>query len=99
MPGPRAVLSILDASSCSRRNAQIVGHTDSVGRNENSQSLSERRADAVKIYLVDRGVASSGLTASGQCERSPIGDNGSTAGREQNRRVEATIGNALVSVR
>jgi outer membrane protein OmpA-like peptidoglycan-associated protein len=81
------------------RNAQIVGYTDSVGSNEYNQGLSERRADAVRTYLVDRGVAASRLSASGQGERSPIGDNGSDSGREQNRRVEVTIDNALVSAR
>jgi outer membrane protein OmpA-like peptidoglycan-associated protein len=81
------------------RNAQIVGFTDSVGSNEYNQGLSERRADAVKAYLVNRGVASSRLTASGQGESSPIGDNGSSTGRAQNRRVEVTIDNALVSAR
>jgi outer membrane protein OmpA-like peptidoglycan-associated protein len=81
------------------RNAQIVGFTDSVGSNEYNQGLSERRANAVKAYLVDRGVAPSRLTASGQGESSPIGDNGSSTGRAQNRRVEVTIDNALVSAR
>jgi len=81
------------------RNAQIVGYTDSIGSNEYNQTLSERRAEAVKSYLVDRGVAASRLSASGLGERAPIGDNGSSAGREQNRRVEVTIDNALVSVR
>lgn len=81
------------------RSAQIVGYTDSVGGSDYNQGLSERRADAVRTYLVDRGVASSRLSASGQGERSPVGDNGSSAGREQNRRVEVTIDNALVSAR
>ncbi len=81
------------------RNAQIVGFTDSIGSEEYNQGLSERRADAVKTYLVDRGVASSRLTAAGQGERSPIGDNASDTGRAQNRRVEVTIDNALVSAR
>ncbi len=81
------------------RNAQIVGFTDSVGSNDYNQVLSEHRADAVKTYLVDRGVASGRLTASGQGESSPIGDNGSSTGRAQNRRVEVTIDNALVSAR
>jgi outer membrane protein OmpA-like peptidoglycan-associated protein len=81
------------------RNVQIVGYTDSVGSNDYNQALSERRADAVKAYLVDRGVTSSRLSASGQGERSPIGDNASDTGRAQNRRVEVTIENALVSAR
>jgi outer membrane protein OmpA-like peptidoglycan-associated protein len=81
------------------RSVQIEGYTDSNGSDEYNQSLSQRRAEAVRAYLVNRGVGSSRLTASGKGESSPVGDNGTDAGRQQNRRVEVIIGNGLVSAR
>jgi outer membrane protein OmpA-like peptidoglycan-associated protein len=81
------------------RNTLIEGYTDSVGTDEFNQGLSERRADAVKSYLTRHGIASTRLTASGKGEASPVGDNTSSAGRQQNRRVEVIIENQLVSAR
>jgi outer membrane protein OmpA-like peptidoglycan-associated protein len=74
-----------------KRTASIEGFTDSMGSDEMNQSLSERRADAVKRYLVGRGVGSDRLTSSGRGEESPVADNDSAAGRQQNRRVEVVI--------
>jgi outer membrane protein OmpA-like peptidoglycan-associated protein len=74
-----------------QRTAAIEGFTDSMGSDEMNQSLSERRADAVKRYLVGRGVGSDRLTSSGRGEESPVADNESAAGRQQNRRVEVVI--------
>jgi outer membrane protein OmpA-like peptidoglycan-associated protein len=79
------------------RNAQIDGFTDSVGSDEFNQALSQRRADAVKSYLVNQGISASRLTANGRGESSPVGDNGTATGRQQNRRVEVLISNDLVS--
>jgi outer membrane protein OmpA-like peptidoglycan-associated protein len=62
-----------------------------MGSEEMNQSLSQRRADAVKSYLVGRGVNSARLSSSGHGENSPVGDNESPAGRQQNRRVEVVI--------
>ena len=73
------------------RTAAIEGFTDSMGSDEMNQSLSQRRADAVKGYLVGRGVDSARLSASGRGENSPVADNESAAGRQQNRRVEVLI--------
>jgi outer membrane protein OmpA-like peptidoglycan-associated protein len=73
------------------RTAAIEGYTDSMGSEEMNQSLSQRRADAVKGYLVGRGVSSTRLSASGRGENSPVADNESAAGRQQNRRVEVVI--------
>jgi len=81
------------------RSAQINGYTDSIGTNERNQSLSQRRAEGVKAYLVDKGVGSSRLTASGKGESSPVGNNGTVVGRQQNRRVEVIIGYGLISAR
>jgi len=74
-----------------QRTAVIEGYTDSMGSEEMNQSLSQRRADAVKGYLVGRGVSSERLSASGRGENSPVADNESAAGRQQNRRVEVVI--------
>ena len=73
------------------RTAAIEGFTDSMGSEEMNQSLSERRANAVKNYLVGQGVGSARLTSSGRGESSPVADNESAAGRQQNRRVEVVI--------
>lgn len=73
------------------RTAVIEGFTDSMGSEEMNQSLSERRADAVKRYLIGRGVGSNRLTSAGRGENAPVADNESAAGRQQNRRVEVVI--------
>jgi outer membrane protein OmpA-like peptidoglycan-associated protein len=74
-----------------KRTAAIEGFTDSMGSDDMNQSLSQRRADAVKNYLVGQGVASNRLSSSGRGENAPIADNGSAEGRQQNRRVEVVI--------
>jgi outer membrane protein OmpA-like peptidoglycan-associated protein len=79
------------------RNTLIEGYTDNVGTEEYNQGLSERRADAVKTYLVENGVSARRLTTAGKGESSPVGDNNSATGRQQNRRVEVIIDNNLAS--
>ncbi len=69
----------------------IEGHTDSSGSNSLNQRLSETRANAVRSYLVSRGVGSSKLTAQGYGEDRPIADNKTRAGRATNRRVEIKL--------
>jgi outer membrane protein OmpA-like peptidoglycan-associated protein len=81
------------------RTAQIVGYTDSIGGQDYNLGLSQRRADSVKFYLVQQGIDSSRLSASGQGMSSPVGDNSSSTGRQQNRRVEVIIENSRVSAR
>ncbi len=80
------------------RSAAIEGYTDSVGSDEYNQALSQRRADAVKSYLLAQGIDSSRLTSSGKGESSPISDNGTSTGRQQNRRVEVIIDNSRPSL-
>jgi outer membrane protein OmpA-like peptidoglycan-associated protein len=81
------------------RTVLIEGHTDSVGSDAYNLGLSQRRADAVKTYLVEQSIAASRLTAIGKGEGFPVADNGSSTGRQQNRRVEVIIENNLVSSR
>jgi outer membrane protein OmpA-like peptidoglycan-associated protein len=77
------------------RNVVIEGYTDSVGSDSFNQNLSERRANAVMSDLVRQGINGKRLSASGKGESSPIGDNGSAAGRQQNRRVEVIVGDPV----
>ncbi len=67
---------------------RIEGHTDSVGSDEYNQKLSEERANAVRMFMVNKGYADAQGTAVGMGEGSPISDNTTKAGRAQNRRVE-----------
>lgn len=79
------------------RTVAIEGHTDSVGSEEHNVGLSQRRADAVKAYLVKQGINGMRLTTEGKGEDVPVADNNTAAGRQQNRRVEVIISNAAVS--
>lgn len=70
---------------------EVVGHTDNTGTVAYNQALSQSRARAVRGILVSGGVASSRVIAVGAGETRPVADNGSSAGRQQNRRVEIYI--------
>lgn len=69
----------------------IYGHTDSTGPDAYNQTLSERRAQSVADYLSMRGVQSARLATRGFGETQPVADNGTEAGRAENRRVEIRI--------
>ena len=73
------------------KRVSIEGHTDSAGSDKHNQKLSDKRAAAVRTYLVEHAIAPERLTSKGWGEAKPIADNGSDAGREQNRRVEFII--------
>jgi len=70
---------------------EVAGHTDSTGSDAYNQSLSERRSASVTGYLEGRGVMAERLIQIGMGETFPIADNGSSEGREANRRVEITM--------
>ncbi len=69
----------------------INGHTDSQGDDAKNMDLSRRRAEAVKTYLMNKGIASNRMKTQGYGETRPIADNGTSAGRAQNRRVEFKV--------
>ena len=69
----------------------IDGHTDDVGSEASNVRLSENRANAVKNYLVKKGVDASRIVVTGYGETKPIADNKTAAGRQKNRRVELTL--------
>jgi outer membrane protein OmpA-like peptidoglycan-associated protein len=70
---------------------QIEGHTDSVGGDDFNQQLSERRADSVRDFLAEQGVAPSSITAHGFGKTQPVASNDTPEGRQRNRRVELVV--------
>lgn len=86
-------------SSNPERSVQIEGHTDSVGDDDYNFSLSQRRAESVRHYLINRGIAANRLDASGKGESSPVASNSDATGRQMNRRVEVVIANPVVSTK
>src|SRR6202521_1155522 len=70
---------------------EVEGHTDSVGSDEYNQRLSEQRANSVRGYLVSQGVSPDAIMAIGFGKTSPVTDNITAAGRQQNRRVELVV--------
>ena len=69
----------------------IQGHTDSQGDAVKNKTLSHARADAVKEYLVSKGISASRLSINGLGEATPVADNNTSEGRAQNRRVEFVV--------
>ena len=70
---------------------EIEGHTDSVGGDDYNQRLSERRAESVRAYLVQQKIPPTAVDAEGFGESRPVASNTSSAGRQQNRRVELVV--------
>src|SRR5580704_15339801 len=70
---------------------EVEGHTDSVGSDASNQTLSERRADAARSYLISQGVSSASIMSRGFGSTKPIGSNDTTEGRQSNRRVELVV--------
>ncbi|MBT8144154.1 MAG: OmpA family protein [Gammaproteobacteria bacterium] len=75
------------------RKIRIEGFTDAIGSDSYNQRLSERRANAVRTALVERGVEAERISAAGYGEQYPVANNETQAGRQQNRRVEVIIAN------
>ena len=68
-----------------------VGHTDSVGADAYNQKLSVRRSEAVKAYLVSKGIEKNRVYTEGKGEKQPVADNKTKEGRAKNRRVEIEV--------
>ena len=86
-------LAILDQAADSLKQwgdtkVEVAGHTDYRSSDAYNMSLSQRRADAVRTYLIGKGVAANRLTAMGYGESSPVAGNDTETGRYKNRRVE-----------
>jgi outer membrane protein OmpA-like peptidoglycan-associated protein len=75
---------------------QIEGYTDSVGSDEVNQQLSERRADTVRDFLIEQGVAGSSVTAQGFGKANPVASNDTAEGRQKNRRVQLVVNGAAI---
>jgi outer membrane protein OmpA-like peptidoglycan-associated protein len=76
----------------------VVGHTDSVGRDDYNQALSERRAESVRAYLVQQGMPPRAVGTSGVGESLPVAGNETAAGRQQNRRVELIVSGEPIAI-
>ncbi|HAT30151.1 MAG TPA: cell envelope biogenesis protein OmpA [Janthinobacterium sp.] len=70
------------------RKVEVIGHTDNQGLRASNQGLSQARAEAVKVYLIGKGIKAELLSASGQGSDRPIASNDTAEGRARNRRIE-----------
>jgi outer membrane protein OmpA-like peptidoglycan-associated protein len=70
---------------------EIGGHTDNVGKDESNITLSQNRANAIKQYLVKKGINADRIIAKGYGESQPIATNDTDEGRQKNRRTEIKI--------
>jgi outer membrane protein OmpA-like peptidoglycan-associated protein len=82
---------VIDALKDDDRPITINGYTDSQGALAYNESLSQRRADAVRTYMVSRGIAADRVKAVGMGPANPIADNNNAEGRANNRRVEIIL--------
>jgi outer membrane protein OmpA-like peptidoglycan-associated protein len=72
-------------------NIAVGGYTDNVGTDQLNQGLSEQRAGSVRDYLVQQGVSTNSITATGFGNTLPVASNDNSAGRQENRRVELVV--------
>jgi len=75
---------------------QVEGYTDSIGSEEYNQTLSEKRAESVKAYLVASGVPPDHVTSEGFGKSNPVADNSTAAGRKLNRRVDMVVSGDVI---
>jgi outer membrane protein OmpA-like peptidoglycan-associated protein len=77
----------------------IEGHTDNIGSDEANMKLSQQRADAVRSFLVQEGLAPDMVTAVGLGEGQPVADNSTNEGRQKNRRVEIIVSGEVIGAK
>jgi outer membrane protein OmpA-like peptidoglycan-associated protein len=77
---------------------QVEGHTDSVGNDASNQTLSERRAEGARDYLVSQGVPANSIVSRGFGSTMPIGSNDTVEGRQSNRRVELVVSGDSIQI-
>jgi OOP family OmpA-OmpF porin len=92
-PAGKAVLDglVADLSRVNVETIIAVGHTDATGSDSYNQGLSIRRVEAVKAYLVSKGVPADRIKTEGKGEAQPVASNQTREGRAQNRRVEVEV--------
>jgi peptidoglycan-associated lipoprotein len=92
---PEALTILGEAVTTLQENADlrvtIEGHTDSIGTSEYNLALGERRANAVRDYLVSRGIAAGRIATVSYGEERPIADNSTDEGRARNRRAQIVV--------
>jgi outer membrane protein OmpA-like peptidoglycan-associated protein len=95
MPAAQTKLNqVVETLSANGKSPLVVeGHTDSQGEDASNQILSQKRADAVRDYMVSKGYDAALVTAQGIGEARPVADNNSPEGRANNRRVEIVVQN------
>jgi len=77
----------------------IEGHTDNIGSDEANMKLSEQRADAVRDFLVQQGLAQEAVSAIGLGKAEPVADNSTNEGRQKNRRVEIVVSGEVIGAK
>ena len=80
-------------------NLGVEGYIDSTGSEAFNQTLSEKRAESVRDYLVQQGLNANSITAKGFGESSPVADNSTAAGRQKNRRVEIIVSGDVIGTK
>lgn len=82
---------VADVAKVNVETVIAVGHTDAIGTNSYNQALSIRRVEAVKAYLVSKGIPSDQIKTEGRGEGQPVASNQTREGRAKNRRVEIEV--------
>jgi outer membrane protein OmpA-like peptidoglycan-associated protein len=100
-PGAREKLARISGILASQQGLrlEVEGHTDNVGTDDYNQKLSERRGESVRVYLVQQGIVSSTIGTAGLGESTPVATNGTSEGRQQNRRVELIVSGDVIGTR
>ena len=93
-PAGRNILDEMAATllKLGAKKVEVIGHTDSQGARDTNVVLSLARADAVRSYLANKGVAPSLITTSGSGPDRPVASNDTPEGRARNRRIEFRLG-------